>query len=155
MYFATTANGRSETKVDEVKLAVAPCGSSEKNCWGWGGVSTTNKANITSGNTFTEPILRYGLYTKHMTSRTAAKIGLIPTTTSESVFEEVSKSSTDQLCCSLSSLDGGYTDTCTEVGELRDIHCTCTCRIVFNLSPKWTKSRRKWRSRRKVWCKST
>ena len=25
--------------VDEVKLAVAPCGSSEKNCWGWEGVS--------------------------------------------------------------------------------------------------------------------
>ena len=24
---------------DEVKLAVAPCGSSEKNCWGWEGVS--------------------------------------------------------------------------------------------------------------------
>ncbi len=23
---------------DEVKLAVAPCGSSEKNCWGWEGV---------------------------------------------------------------------------------------------------------------------
>ena len=40
-------------------------------------------------------------------------------TTSESVFEEVSKSSTDQLCCSSSSLDGGYADT--EVGELRDI----------------------------------
>ena len=25
--------------IDEVKLAVAPCGSSEKNCWGWEGVS--------------------------------------------------------------------------------------------------------------------
>ena len=24
---------------DGVKLAVAPCGSSEKNCWGWEGVS--------------------------------------------------------------------------------------------------------------------
>ena len=32
-------------------------------------------------------------------------------TTSESVFEKVSKSSTDQLCCSSSSVDGGYTDT--------------------------------------------
>ena len=43
----------------------------------------------------------------------------LPTTTSESVLEEVSKSSTDQLCCSSSSLDGGYTDA--EVGEIRDI----------------------------------
>ena len=41
-------------------------------------------------------------------SGTAAKISL-PTMTSESVFEEVSKSSTGQLCCSSSSLDGGYT----------------------------------------------
>ena len=30
------------TNVDEVKLAVAPWGSSEKNCWGWEGVSITN-----------------------------------------------------------------------------------------------------------------
>ena len=42
-------------------------------------------------------LLRYVLYTKHVTSRTAAKISL-PTTTSKSVFEEVSKNSTDQLC---------------------------------------------------------
>ena len=61
-------------------------------------------------------LLRYILYTKHITSRTAAKISL-PTTTSKSVFEEVSKNSTGQLCFSSSSpLDGGYTDA--EVGEL-------------------------------------
>ena len=29
--------------IDEVKLAVAPCGSSEKNCWGWEGVSTRTR----------------------------------------------------------------------------------------------------------------
>ena len=52
------------------------------------------------------------------TSRTAAKISL-PTSTSETVFEEVSKISTDQLWGSSSSLDGGYTHT--EVDELRDI----------------------------------
>ena len=27
---------------DEVKLAVAPCGSSEKNCWGWEGLKWCN-----------------------------------------------------------------------------------------------------------------
>ena len=63
-------------------------------------------------------LLRYVLYTKHITSRTAAKISL-PTTTSKSVFDEVSKNSTDQLCCSSSSVDGCYTDT--EVDKLRDI----------------------------------
>ena len=41
------------------------------------------------------------------------------TTTSESVFEKVSKSITEKLCCSSLSLDGGYTDT--EVGKLRNI----------------------------------
>ena len=34
-------------KTDEVKLAVAPCGSSEKNCWGWEGVSITKLSNFT------------------------------------------------------------------------------------------------------------
>ena len=86
-------------------------------------------------------LLRYVLYnTKHITSRTAAKICL-PTTTSESVFEEVSKSSTDQLCCSSSSLDGGYTDT--EVGELRDMES-------YQFKPEMDEIPAKWRSRRKV-----
>ena len=57
--------------------------------------------------------MQYVLYTMHITSRS------LPTTASESVFEEVYKSSTDQLCCSSSSHDGGYTDD--EVGEIRDI----------------------------------
>ena len=63
-------------------------------------------------------LLQYVLYTKHITSHTAAKISL-PTTTSESVFDEVSKSSTDQLCCSSSSPNGGCTDA--EVGEIWNI----------------------------------
>ena len=124
MYFATTANGRSETKAVR--------------------------------DTFTEPILMTYIYDRanattvaavrfvhkaYHTSRIAAKISL-PTTTSESIFEEVSKSSTDQLCCSSSLLDGSYTDT--KVGELRDIES------YQILSPKWKKSQRKWRSRRKV-----
>ena len=58
------------------------------------------------------------MYIKHITSRTAAKISL-PTTTSESVFVAVSKSSTDQLCCLSLSFDGDYTDA--EVGEIRGI----------------------------------
>ena len=49
----------------------------------------------------------------------SCKNKIIPTTASESVFKEVSKCSTDQLCCSSLSLDGGYTDA--EVGEIRDI----------------------------------
>ena len=36
---AQTWNVYNFENVDEVKLAVAPCGSSEKNCWGWEGVS--------------------------------------------------------------------------------------------------------------------
>ena len=102
MYFATNANGKSEIKA--------------------------------VGDTFTEPILmmyiygrantyncllRYVSYTKHITSRMSGEKISLPTTTSKSAFEEVSKSSTDQLCCSSSSLDGGYTDA--KVGKLRDI----------------------------------
>ena len=62
-------------------------------------------------------------------------------TTFESVFEEVSKSSTDKLYCSSSSLDGGYTDT--EVGELRDMES-------YQIKPKMDEIPAKWRSRRKV-----
>ena len=40
---------------------------------------------------------------------------------------------TDQLWCSSSSLDGGYTDA--KVGEIRDIE------PYIDLSLKWTKSR--------------
>ena len=103
MYFATTANDRSETKA--------------------------------VGDTFTEPILMTYIYGRanaqlfiavtfctqsifFITLRTAEKISL-PTTTSKIVFEEVYETSTDQLCCSSSSLDECYTDT--EVGKLRDI----------------------------------
>ena len=31
---------------DEMKLAVAPCGSSEKNCWGWEGVSIFREFDV-------------------------------------------------------------------------------------------------------------
>ena len=135
MYFATIANGRSETKA--------------------------------VGDTFTESILMtsiYGsanattvycgtfcTYIAYHTSHTAANISL-PTTTSETVFEEVSKSSTDQLCCSSSSLDGGYTDA--EVGKLRDIgNVSNEARNGLNPGEKW--QRRKKVSSRLVRRKST
>ena len=90
MYFATTANGRSETKsvwdtIMEPILVMYIYGRA-------------NATTVYCGTFCTQSILHRVQLQKSL-----------PTMTSKSVFEEVSKSSTDQLCCS------------SKVGEIRDI----------------------------------
>ena len=99
MYVATTVNGRSESKVYfyDVHLRQGERLQLHYNC-----------------------LLRSAVrFVHHGTSisRTAAKISL-PTMTYESVFKEVSKtSSTDQLCCSSSSLEVSCGDRSPSGGQ--------------------------------------